>query len=216
MVDNSPREATRPVQIYPCTADRKAPRRRLVILGGLLAGLMLYGCAGVFGTHSGGKDRRTVFFNSFESPRDTLSWFWRSKPHLTHDTPPGGGNSALRINGGKEMPSGGFITRPVKNGGYYTVQCWAKVLSLGGFIVLSAVKEHQVENAIHLNIVEEDWTLISSSDTLYCPPGLQLMLTLQSGVFLDGAILVDNLVIRRVPKSGSKPSRTGSKRLTRN
>lgn len=141
---------------------------------------------------------KPVYINSFESPRDTLRWFWVGKHDFSTDVPPGGGNFALELKGDKLIPSAGFITRPLPRGGYFVIECWGKTVNVGGYIELSAVHDHEIVNSIRINILDYDWRHVQSPDTLYCPPNHSLMFTVQSGVYVDGVLRVDKIIIRKV------------------
>ena len=130
------------------------------------------------------KTGKTVFFNSFEAPGDTKSWYWAGSYRLTEDVPPGGGDSAIR--------------KPLRGGGYFTLECWGKNLDIGGTVQLATIKNYEITETIQLGIFEEEWEHLESSDTLFVPPNTSLMLTMQAGGPVDGTIFVDNLTIRKV------------------
>ncbi|MGH1363177.1 MAG: hypothetical protein ACRBF0_06440 [Calditrichia bacterium] len=141
---------------------------------------------------------KTVFFNSFEVPGDTKSWYWAGSYRFTKDVPPGGGDSALRIRGIQTLPAASFISKPLRGGGYFTLECWGKNLDIGGTVQLATISNYEITETIQLGIFEEEWEHLESTDTLYVPPNTSLMLTMQAGGPVDGTIFVDNLAIRKV------------------
>ncbi|HQU71041.1 MAG TPA: hypothetical protein PKV71_17200 [Calditrichia bacterium] len=145
-------------------------------------------------------DSKTVFFNSFESAQDTMRWYWNGQRSLVRDTPPEGGITALRIAGKQALPVASFLTRPVAKGGYFMIECWGKMEKTGGFIQLSTVSDHQVSEAIQVEIIEPEWRVLRSGDILFCPPNTSLMLTMQAGTVIEGSMLVDMLRIVKVPE----------------
>lgn len=145
--------------------------------------------------------KNTVFFNSFESTQDTLRWYWTESPSFSADTPPGGGTRSLKVEGGMMLPSGTFVSQPLRNGGYFTVQCWGKSLDFGGYIELSTVADHDISEAIQAHIVEPEWQPVAADGILYCPPNKSLMLTLHAGMLVEGGILVDMLEVKKVGRA---------------
>lgn len=143
----------------------------------------------------------TVFFNSFEAPKDTANWYWAGKHSFVDDVPPGGGRQALKVNGGNVLPVGSFLSRPLKHGGYFTVECWGKLLDIGGYIELSTIDRHEIAATVRLNVLEPNWTFVQSQDTLYCPPNHSLMMSIKTGILLDGAMLLDMIRIKKVGKA---------------
>ena len=173
-------------------------RLSIIILG--LFAILLSSCAQQV-RNTAKKQSNTVLFNSFESTQDTLRWYWADMPEFTADTPPGGGSQALKVIGGMLLPSGTFISQPLKHGGYFTIQCWGKTLDFGGMIELTTVSKHDIGDNIQAHIVDPDWRFVTSEDTLYCPPNQSLMLTLQPGMIKHGGIVVDMLEVKKVGKA---------------
>lgn len=143
---------------------------------------------------------KTVFFNSFESTRDTLSWYWASGCNLTPDVPPGGGTISMRVKGeeGQLLPAASFITRPLSRGGRFLLQCWGKVEDIGGFIQLATVSNYEIRETVEAHILDPEWHFVRSNDTLYCPPNSSLMLTMQAGTAVNGSMLVDMIQIKKI------------------
>ena len=164
----------------------------------LLIGVVSTSCARQNISPLPSKSGKTVFFNSFEVPGDTKSWYWAGSYRLTRDVPPGGGESAIRIKGVEMLPAASFISKPLRGGGYFTLECWGKNLDIGGTVQLATIKNYEITEAIQLGIFEEEWEHLESSDTLFVPPNTSLMLTMQAGGPVDGTIFVDNLTIKKV------------------
>jgi hypothetical protein len=169
------------------------------LLGALIV-FFLPGC--LKQTRNSAPKAHTVFLNSFESPEDTLSWYWAGEYRLTTDTPPGGGKFALEIKGRNALPAGTFISRPLRHGGYFIIECWGKMKNAGGFVQLATISEHEVTEAIQILILEPEWKFLQSIDTLYCPPNRSLMLSLQAGLDREGEMVIDLLQVKKVGKIG--------------
>ena len=184
-----------------------------IIAAALLALLAFSGC--MKQTRAVKKSGQTVFLNSFESPRDTLSWYWSGKHRLITDAPPGGGHYALEIKGERALPAASFISQPLRYGGYFTIQCWGKVNDVGGYLQLSTITNHEVGDAIQLHIMNPEWEFLQSSDVLYCPPNQSLMLSVQAGILEDGAVMVDLIQVQKVGKADKRVARTDDKRVAR-
>ncbi|RMH75791.1 MAG: hypothetical protein D6681_22045 [Calditrichaeota bacterium] len=176
--------------------------------GRVLAGLAVVGMVGMLGgmfsacsaslSRPQGRGGVTVFFNSFEEPGDTLSWYWVGSPTLAGDVPPGGGAHSLKVLSTGLFPAASFLTRPLRRGGAFVLECWGKSEGTGGYVELTVVRNHEPGDAIQAAIVEPQWRQVASADTLYCPPGSSLMLSIQAGSLMRGSILVDMIRIRRV------------------
>lgn len=187
-------------------------KKFLVIIG--LALMMFWaGCAG--SGKQGPRDGYRVFYNSFETPQDTSRWYWAGTCQFSHDAAPGGGTQALLVKGGRLLPAGSFITRPLKYGGYFTIRFWAKMVDVGGYVELSTIADHEVGESIHVPIYEPSWMALRSADTLYCPPNQSLMLTVQAGAMVEGQVLVDMLEVRKVGSAKRKPKTVSQASMAR-
>ncbi|MFQ5584137.1 MAG: hypothetical protein ACE5GL_06865 [Calditrichia bacterium] len=153
-----------------------------------------------------------VFLNSFESVEDTKSWYWAGDYHLINDTPPGGGQHAVRVEGRNIFPAATFISHPLKYGGYFTIQCWGKVIDKAGYVELSTISDHEVEDAIQVYIFDPEWKFGQSSDTLYCPPEKSLMLSMHAGLQMAGAMAVDLIQVKKVGRA-DKSLTTGNRKI---
>lgn len=163
--------------------------------------------------------QNTVYFNSFETPQDTLSWYWANNYHLINDAPPGGGKHSLKVKGGRVLPAASFISQPLRYGGYFTVSCWGKVIDIAGYLQLATISDHDLDGAIQLHILDPEWKYIESTDTLFCPPNRSLMLTLQPGLMAEGSLAIDMIRVKKVGSAITKPRkqdkqfvRTGERR----
>ena len=141
-----------------------------------------------------------MFFNSFESPTDTLHWYWAEPSTFTGDVPPGGGSHALEVRGQRILPAASFVTRPLATGGYFVVECWGKAVDIGGYIELASVADHEIASTVQAHITEPRWEMVRSADTLFCPPNSSIMLTMQAGALMPGVMRIDQLRIRKLDK----------------
>lgn len=166
--------------------------------------------------HTSKNAGETVFLNSFETPRDTLNWYWSGKYRLISETPPGGGEFALEVQGGSAFPTGSFISSPLRYGGYFVVECWGKVKGVAGYVQLATISNHEVVEAIQAPILEPEWKWVQSGEVLYCPPGKSLMISLQPGQYGQGAMAVDLIEVKKVGKAGEAPGKKDRRIAHRN
>ena len=152
-----------------------------------------------------------VFFNSFEAPKDTISWYWSGKQSFVNDVPPGGGRQSLKVDGDNVLPVGSFISRPLKHGGYFTIECWGKIIDVGGYVELSTIAKHEVAQTVRLNVLEPTWTHLKSQKILYCPPNHSLMMSIKTGFYADGSMLLDLIKVKKVGKAKRAYTSTSGK-----
>lgn len=178
-------------------------RKGILFLLGAMLVFPVSGC--MKHTRSVASKSHTVFLNSFETPQDTLSWYWSGQYRLTADTPPGGGRFALEIKGQNALPAGTFISRPLRHGGYFTVECWGKMKNAGGFVQLAIISRHEIAETIQIGVFEPEWRFLQSSDTLYCPPNKSLMLSIRAGLDAEGEMVLDLLQVKKVGRAKTPP-----------
>lgn len=197
------------VSFTPRARKRRRPSKRQpgsrMLFFSMAAMVLLSGC--FTGMHTSKSAGETVFMNSFETPRDTLNWYWSGKYRLIPDTPPGGGELALEVQGGGAFPAGSFISSPLRYGGYFTVECWGKVKGVAGYVQLATIADHEVVETVRAPILEPEWKRAQSGEALYCPPGKSLMISLQPGQYGEGAMAVDVIEVKKVGKAGEAPGK---------
>lgn len=198
----------------PCPVCKSCRRKVcLTAVLALLGALLASGCGGRHLLKA--PEGKTVLLISFESPADTSGWYWAGDYRLSTDTPPGGGKRSLLIAGNPLMPAASFITRPLRRGGHFVIECWGKTRDIGGYLQLSSIEDHEIGNSIRAPILQEQWQHSWSADTLFCRPGQSLLLSIQAGGMAGGSLSLDMIRIRKLapPQSRKKhPPQVASRR----
>ena len=145
--------------------------------------------------HSG--DRQLYYFNSFESAADTAEldngYAW---VELMPDAPPEGGKKSLFISGGCIAPHASIKLNPLAEDGHFILRCWGKTAEIGGSVVMSVADDYP--HQIGVFVQDSTWIAYETPDTLYCPAGGQLLISLSSGGFAQSSMLVDLLEVVKV------------------
>jgi|GEM_PF-2566267 len=142
------------------------------------------------------RHKDAIYFNSFEEPSDTSHLSGRSY-HIAYDVPLGGGARSLLVAGGCIVPHVFYDLDPLQEDGKFILQCWGKALEIGGTVTLRNEKMFRTEG-ISLGIMNEEWTFLISSDTLFCQKDGILSLEMFSGGIIPRSMLVDLVQIIRV------------------
>jgi len=126
-----------------------------------------------------------IYFNSFETERDTIGIKGYGIIDLHNDAPDIGGRKSLLVSGGCRQPHA-YIELPAVNyNRSVMLRCWGK---FGGVVILSNNK------SVSIFVQDTVWRFYKS-DVLQCPAGTPLTLTMNSGVDIFGVMLVDLLEV---------------------
>jgi photosystem II stability/assembly factor-like uncharacterized protein len=136
-----------------------------------------------------------VYSNSFESPLDTVGW--RGYMEFRNDAAPDCGNQSLFISGGCVWPHASIELGPYDDSGFYAIRCWGKDLQIGGSISIE-VGGGDAPDRIGITINNKEWTKYESDQTLFCPAGRKIILSLGAGGIVASAMLIDKLEIVNV------------------
>lgn len=136
-----------------------------------------------------------IYFNSFESPVDTIGWVGVSTKDFRNEAPSGGGRQSVYVSGGCIIPHCSYTFNPGSQGNFYELQAWGKNLAIGGFLTLSLPN---TGGEIWIGIQDSSWHFYQSQDSLYVPPGVDLQITMNAGGIILSAILVDLVKVIRV------------------
>lgn len=137
-----------------------------------------------------------VYSTSFEQDADTSAWKGYGYG-LKNEAAPEGGKRSMMVSGGCIWPHGLLRLRPLQHDSRLIIRCWGKNLGIGGGMSLRVDGNSGAE--IHINVQDTAWTAYQSADTLFCPAGNQLSLTVGAGGYVFSAMLIDLIEIRRVP-----------------
>ncbi|MFQ5605299.1 MAG: hypothetical protein ACE5HS_18695 [bacterium] len=139
-------------------------------------------------------DQGSIYFNSFESPADTVGWRGHGSMNIANDAPQSGGKQSLRVSGGCVVPHAEFVLPAQPDAGYYVLQFWGKDLAIGGGVSLTidGLEDFQ---SIGMQVTQPQWRRYESSQSLFCPPNRRLKIRLMAGGIVASAMLVDQIQI---------------------
>ena len=156
----------------------------------------LSGCKKASPVEQSSNPSESIYFNSFETPTDTIGWRGYSNYTLYPDAPPGGGKQSFYISGGCFVQHAWteFLNNSSSN--YIILSCWGKRLYRSGFISLS--RKNDYLKSINIVVSDSVWTFYTSTDSLFCLFGDTLCLQLFSGGRspISGGMLVDLIEVK--------------------
>jgi len=132
-----------------------------------------------------------VYKSSFETESDSTLWKQYGARIFNEGAPNGGNRSLIVANGCTDYVC--LVLDTARCDRLVTIDFWAKSLLRGGVVSLSYHREHPLSNnsGIGEHILDTIWTHYPSQDTLVVLSGEQIFLSMFSGGFISGAILVD-------------------------
>ncbi|HVO75567.1 MAG TPA: YCF48-related protein [Ignavibacteriaceae bacterium] len=145
---------------------------------------------------------QVIYSNSFETPQDTIGLHGYGSIQFNSDAPPDGGNQSLYISGGCLWPHALFELGSFNSNGLYIIRCWGKNLQIGGDVSLN-VEGNLPLNGINISVNEKNWTYYESAETLFCPAGKKLELSMNAGGIAASAMLVDKIEVVNVQATNS-------------
>lgn len=162
---------------------------KLLILLGLIILSLNYSCDK---TEEIPAPSSTIYLNSFESLNDTIGWEGFCSVEFTNDAAPGGGDQSIAISCGCIAPHASFEIGPFDEDHDLTLSFWAKGYGMGGII---SIGKHD-SKLLALTIPQDStWTFFQSQDTLFCPKGENLSISMSAGGLGYGEIIVDLLEV---------------------
>ena len=147
------------------------------------------------GTQTSTQGGIVVYSNSFESSQDTVGWRGTGSREFRGDAAPDGGQQSLYVSGGCLWPHAWIELTPDESDGLYILRCWGKDLQIGGEVELN-VEGSMLGPWITVN--QKEWVYYESADTLCCPAGKKIVLSMGAGGIVPSAMLVDRIEIVRV------------------
>lgn len=134
-----------------------------------------------------------VYYNSFENASDLKGWEGLSESDLVNDTDPAGGTHSVRVSGGCIIPSSKLILAARDENQTVRVTCLAKAEFFGGVVAMYTGENYQDE--IYISIKDTVWKQYVSEKKVLWPANTTLSICLNSGGFMGGSMLVDELMI---------------------
>ncbi|MFO7445311.1 MAG: hypothetical protein R6W90_03050 [Ignavibacteriaceae bacterium] len=139
-----------------------------------------------------------IYYNSFESGKDTTGWEGLSSFLLVKEASPKGGTGSLLIGGGCLQPAGKKEFTIVEEG-YYVLECMGKTKTNGGSICLTNKPPNDgyenTQRCIQINSIQ--WASYISNE-VFCEAGSQLLLEIYAGGFVPSDINIDELKIKKL------------------
>jgi photosystem II stability/assembly factor-like uncharacterized protein len=120
-----------------------------------------------------------------------------------NDAAPNCGNQSLFISGGCIWPHAWIEFCPYENNGFYRLRCWGKDLQIGGTVSIE-VEGDSPREQISIAITNKEWTHYESDQTLYCPAGRRIVLSMGAGGIIPSAMLIDKVEIVKVQSSNAQ------------
>lgn len=152
----------------------------------IIASLMFFSC----GKSEFSSD--ILYFNSFETTQDTSGIGGFCFLDLVKDAPPDGGSQSLSVSCGCIGPHANFKIGPFSRDNNVKLSFWAKGKDVGGSVSMNIGSDY-----IRLKIpgTNTSWKYYSSDDTLHCPAGIEITISLSAGGEVSGQITVDMLKV---------------------
>jgi hypothetical protein len=147
--------------------------------------------------HDGGNSN-ILYFNSFESSKDTIDWQGYGGFDIRDDAPPKGGDHSLFVTGGCLHPHAYIDLKLRDNANILLLRCWGKNLEIGGVVTLGIIGIESSKIAIAID--NKDWQSYQSIDSLFCFGYKNLRLSISAGGFAPSSILVDLIEIIELEK----------------
>ncbi|MBI3005114.1 MAG: hypothetical protein HYY49_06810 [Ignavibacteriales bacterium] len=139
--------------------------------------------------------RELIYFSSFEKDADTSGWQGYGFG-LSNEAPQNGGSRSLGVSGGCIWPHALLQLKPIQEDSRLIIRCVGKNLAIGGGVSLELAGDYR--RSIHISVQDTAWRAYESADTLFCPAGSTLNLSLGAGGIVYSAMLVDLIEVRKV------------------
>ncbi len=157
-------------------------------------------CIAVFGLHCSEisapeEAEELVYYTSFEIDADTVGWQGYAFG-FKKEAPVRGGHRSLAVSGGCIYPHALLVLAPPENDSRLVLRCWGKNIGIGGGVTLELGGDQS--GSIHISVQDTGWKAYESADTLFCPKGNTLNLSLGAGGIAWSAMLVDLIEIKRI------------------
>ncbi len=143
--------------------------------------------------------RGAIYYNSFETARDTTGWWGVTEAMFVDDPAPHAGDRSLHIGGGCIQPTA-YIDLPAPvDDGNYRVSCWGKLedITRRGSISLIVDADAEGRREIHLVVYDAAWTHYVSQETISCPARQRMRLEIMIGGFVPAGMFVDGITVER-------------------
>ncbi len=143
-----------------------------------------------------------IYSNSFETTQDTVGLQRYGSIQFSNDVPLDGGTQSLYVSGGCIWPHAMIELGPFNGNGLYKIRCWGKDLQIGGGVSLN-VEGNRTLGGINIGVNNKNWTYYESAETLFCPAGKKLELSMGAGGIAQSAMLIDNIEVINIQKAGT-------------
>ena len=173
---------------------------RLIII--ILTLLFFSNCDLITDTVSDSRDRydgEIIYFNSFESPKDTVGWTGYAGIRLYEEAAPEGGNYSLLVSGGCPIPHALYKIGPFQRNAGLVIEGWGRAKDAGGGVSLQTnFFSDEARKYTGFSIDAEDWKFFQSEEIMSVERGDVLYIHINAGGIVPGTVLIDRLTVRVV------------------
>lgn len=140
-----------------------------------------------------------VYFNSFESARDTLGWEGITEQMFVRDPAPTGGDWSLHIGGGCIQPTAHIVLPPHGCAGSYRLSFWGKLDDSvqRGVIILAVEAGGEQREEMALVVDSEQWAFYRSKRPLHRSANQELRLEIMIGGIVPASMSIDCIKVER-------------------
>ncbi|MCF7805220.1 MAG: hypothetical protein K9N46_13230 [Candidatus Marinimicrobia bacterium] len=168
---------------------------KLTMVLGLLAAFTISQSCDLPSSPGAGGERVAWF--SFEPDEDNEKWAGYGDELRREDTPPVGRKYSLFVSGGCTIPHLSLELPVNATGAYYSISAWGKVVYAGGGIKLHRKSQNLMDGEA-IAVKDSTWTHYNAEEKVYCSEGDTLVISMYSGGFVAGGMLVDKIEIYQI------------------
>ncbi len=137
------------------------------------------------------------YFNSFESPADTVGWEGITTQMLVKEPAPGGGDQSLHVIGDCIQPTAHIVFPPSGTGGSYRLSFWGRLHDRvqRGTLILAIDGDDEQGDRTELMVDSDRWTFYKSEKALRLSANEALRLEIMVGGIVAASMSIDCIKI---------------------
>lgn len=151
---------------------------------------LVFGCRIVDSTD---ESRNVIYHSSFENSADLSAWEGLSTENFRSDHAPGSGNYSIFISGGCMIPHASLTLEKTDVDRYVKISFYGKNLFNGGDVAVFPGEEF--DHCFECLVSDSIWKKYQSDETIFWPAEEGLTIWMNSGGFVAGAMLIDELTV---------------------
>jgi hypothetical protein len=136
-----------------------------------------------------------IYYNSFESEKDTAGWYDVTPEMFVNDAAPGRGVKSLLFGGGCIMPTVS-ISIDIKEAGKYSMSLWEKTADVGGKLYLT-IESNDTSVTESYSLDSKDWKYLEL-DNLYFTADSKIIMDFFAGGRVVATANIDELKIEKI------------------